>query len=173
MKHRVYDCMALESDRLQFISPELRARARAAPDGHPLYCRGILPKSLLPKCAPPDLDLNEHWIRGEHGALFEGSVYLDGSLRNSSFGDLRTGGWAAVQLGGHGPPRATGRGVIPIRTGDHDGSLRAMRDHGFDMPVERLAASAESSSPPPSAMCTPLWPLHGGRNPRRSTCRST
>ena len=124
--------------------------ARAAPEGHPLYCHALLPKATLPRFDPQTpSDAFTTWARGDSGAYITGVVFTDGSVRNSGIRHAERVGWAVVQLdtasnlrllqqqqqqlpAGQRPGSSSN--VHVIRHG-HGGSLQAMRDHGFDIPL--------------------------------------
>ena len=99
IKHRVYLCPLLEPWRRQALSEEVLAMAKAAEDDHPLWCRGLLPRGMLPLVPAFAPRRQVVWTRrGDGTQTIEGDVFTDGSVTNPDIVELSAGGWAVAQL---------------------------------------------------------------------------
>jgi hypothetical protein len=99
LKHRLYLCPALHAWRSQSVSDDVLARAIAAEEDHPLWCRGILPCAMLPVLPAFAPKRQVVWSRtGDGQAMVEGDVFTDGSVTNPDIASLSAGGWAVAQM---------------------------------------------------------------------------
>ena len=99
LQHRLYHCAATAAYRATALTPATAKAGAAANDGHPLYCRGIIPSSMLPRWQdrPTTAVDTTQWHRGRAGTV-TGDIFTDGALIHAGLGELAVGGWAVAQL---------------------------------------------------------------------------
>ena len=103
VQHRTWRCKALADFRQQGIAKEIVDEAiealRQDPE-HPLYSRGLLPRSWLPN--PPPIRPDEvHWYRNSDEGILSGDIYTDGSQKQRWWWrESERAGWGVVQMQG-------------------------------------------------------------------------
>ena len=101
--HRNWDCIVLREAREQGIARSIVEEAWEAikrDPGDPLYTRGLMPQSALPKL-PPIRGKMLIWHLGREGGTITGMVFTDGSMKWLWWWpETARAGWGVVQMKG-------------------------------------------------------------------------
>ena len=113
--HRTWICHCLDIERSAAVSADLVSEAKVALEAnphHPLWTRGLMPRSCLPE-VPPVEEERCHWFRGQAEGCVTGNVFTDGSCRiRWWWPESERAGWGVGALEG-GTTTAAFYGPLP------------------------------------------------------------
>jgi len=99
------------------VKPGFLDRARAAPDGHPIYARGIIPHPAvtMPQPTPSFICTNEGGADddGPEAARLCGHLFVDGSCEPHVIPELARASWSVVAVTRDGAITRIIKGLVP------------------------------------------------------------